>query len=65
MLAQSSHARRRERLVCRANSLQKAIRQIIEHSENRKISFCFCLSSVNKMMITVNEYTACGFTLMW
>jgi len=51
MLAQNTHIRRREQLMCRTNSLKKAIQQIIEYTEKRKISFCFFL----KFLSTVNN----------
>jgi len=39
--AQKAQHRRRQQLVSRANSLKKAIRQIIEHTCKRKIGFCY------------------------
>jgi len=41
MTTQKARDRRREQLMSRANSLKKAIREIIEHTSKRKISLCY------------------------
>jgi len=41
MATQKARDRRREQLMSRANSLKKAIRQIIEHTSKRETSLCY------------------------
>jgi len=41
MMKQKAEDRLREQLMCRANSLKKAVRQIIEHTDKRKTSVLY------------------------
>jgi len=54
MTEQKAEDRLREQLMCRTNSLKKAVRHIIEHTDKRKTSHCVLYSCIfEKMMTTI------------